>query len=226
MRCKECCFDCDDRCLMEVPDGEELQVRRVPNGSWLVFWCGVALFFGLMWKSASCLNVAMSNTDEFSRLPIEPPVVEETVVLDVKVLNYIDRFSKTAKAEQDKYGIPVSIKLAQGILESNSGLSTLSSRYNNHFGIKCTSKKCPKGHCVNFSDDHHKDFFRSYPTAWEGWRDHSVKVSSAERYSHLFENNDYKAWARGLQKAGYATDKKYADKLIRIIETYKLYEYD
>lgn len=140
---------------------------------------------------------------------------------------YVKRFSAVAKAEMKKYGIPASITLAQGLLESDAGGSRLSNANNNHFGIKCFSKHCKKGHCANFSDDTHKDFFRKYDTSWASFRAHS-KLLQGKRYKKLKQlgTKNYRAWARGLQKAGYATDKRYADKLILIIEKMKLYEYD
>lgn len=136
---------------------------------------------------------------------------------------YIKRFAKVAIAEQKKFGIPASIKLAQGLLESNAGKSRLCTMYNNHFGIKCYSKTCKKGHCSNYSDDSHKDFFRTYETAWESWRHHS-QFLQGDRYKHLqaLGTDDYKGWAKGLKKAGYATDKNYDKKLIDIIELYGL----
>jgi len=139
---------------------------------------------------------------------------------------YIKRYGKVAKAEMDKYGIPASIKMAQALIESRAGESTLARKNNNHFGIKCFSKQCKKGHCSNFNDDHHKDFFRKFDSAWESWRLHS-KVLQGKRYQGLKKyGTDYKKWATGLRKAGYATDKKYDKKLISIIKRYKLYELD
>ena len=140
---------------------------------------------------------------------------------------YIQRFKKVALAEADKYGIPASITLAQGLLESNVGESRLATRNNNHFGIKCFSRSCRKGHCSNFTDDSHKDFFRKYNSAWESYRAHS-KMLNGKRYQHLqqLKKTDYKAWARGLKKAGYATDKRYADKLINLIEELDLHQFD
>ena len=127
----------------------------------------------------------------------------------------------------NKYGIPASITLAQGLLESNVGESRLSTRNNNHFGMKCFSKSCGKGHCSNFTDDSHKDFFRKYGSAWESYRAHS-KMLGGKRYRSLKKlgKKDYKNWAKGLKKAGYATDKRYAEKLINLIETLELYQYD
>lgn len=144
-----------------------------------------------------------------------------------KQLKYVKRFAKVAQSEMEKFGIPASIILAQGLLETNAGYSPLAAKMNNHFGIKCFSKKCTKGHCANFSDDSHKDFFRIYSTAWESFRAHSQLLKS-KRYEGLYQfpKNDYKQWAKGLKKAGYATDKRYPEKLINLIETLKLYEYD
>lgn len=144
-----------------------------------------------------------------------------------KQLAYVKRFSKVAQTEMEKFGIPASITLAQGLLESNVGVSRLATRNNNHFGIKCFSKKCRKGHCSNFTDDSHKDFFRKYRSAWESYRAHS-KLLTAKRYSKLYKlkETDYKGWATGLKKAGYATDPKYAEKIIALIEDLNLNQYD
>ncbi len=142
-------------------------------------------------------------------------------------LNYIRRFSNVAVAEMNKFGIPASITLAQALLESDAGGSQLAQKNDNHFGIKCFERNCKKGHCANFSDDTHKDFFRKYNNAWESFRAHSHLLKS-KRYQHLhlLGTKNYKKWAHGLQKAGYATDQKYADKLINIIEKMELYRYD
>lgn len=143
-------------------------------------------------------------------------------------VEYIQRFAGLAQEEMRLYSIPASITLAQGILESSLGTSKLAQNHNNHFGIKCHKKSCPKGHCANFADDSHKDFFRSFATAWESYRAHSVLLVERKWYEALFQlpPNDYKAWARGLQSAGYATDPGYADKLIRLIESLELHRYD
>ncbi|MEZ5055857.1 MAG: glucosaminidase domain-containing protein [Saprospiraceae bacterium] len=141
---------------------------------------------------------------------------------DKKAKAYIRRFSKVAISEMHKFGIPASIKMAQGLLESAKGESPLSTNNNNHFGIKCFLKDCKAGHCSNYGDDSHKDFFRKYKSAWESWRAHSEMIAGG-RYASLLENkNDYKAWAKGLKSLGYATDKEYAQKLIQTIEKYHL----
>jgi hypothetical protein len=145
-----------------------------------------------------------------------------------KQLAYVHRFATVAQEEMKRFGIPASITLAQGLLETNAGESPLATRNNNHFGIKCFSRTCEKGHCSNFEDDTHKDFFRNYDSAWESYRAHSLFLKDGERYQPLFDygRTNYAAWAKGLSKAGYATDKDYAKKLIRLIEGLGLQEYD
>ena len=158
------------------------------------------------------------------RLKVDAKVV---ALKNKKCLNYIKQFAPIAQEEMKAFGIPASITLAQGLLESNVGDSRLAKRNNNHFGIKCFSKNCKKGHCSNYTDDSHKDFFRVYPSAWESYREHS-KFLQKPRYKHLKKlgSKDYKNWAHGLRKAGYATDKKYAFKLIKIIEALNLNRFD
>lgn len=144
-----------------------------------------------------------------------------------KQLAYVERYAQVAQTEMEKYKIPASITLAQGLLESNVGESRLATKNNNHFGIKCFSRKCKKGHCSNFTDDSHKDFFRKYKSAWESFRAHSMLLG-ADRYKPLYElkKTDYKGWAKGLKKAGYATDPSYAEKIIELIDDLGLHEYD
>lgn len=141
--------------------------------------------------------------------------------------DYVEQFAPVAISEMNKYDIPASITLAQALLESDAGGSRLARKNQNHFGIKCFSKTCKRGHCSNFSDDTHKDFFRKYESTWESYRAHSEFLQN-KRYKKLFkyEIDDYKSWANGLRSCGYATDKRYAKKLITIIENMKLYEYD
>lgn len=138
---------------------------------------------------------------------------------------YLQKYGPIARVEQEKYGIPISITLAQGLLESNAGDSRLAKESNNHFGIKCRSK-CKGCTCRNYHDDDFYDMFRVFNSVTESYREHSILLST-KRYKHLKElGNDYKQWAHGLKKAGYATDKKYAEKLIKIIEALDLYQYD
>lgn len=133
---------------------------------------------------------------------------------------YIRRFGPVAIAEMKAYGVPASITLAQGLLESKAGQSRLATQNNNHFGIKCFSKTCKRGHCTNFPDDTHKDFFVRYPSAWASFRAHS-KLLSGGRYRSLI-GQDYTGWARGLDRLGYATANHYDQQLIRLIRLYGL----
>ncbi len=183
-------------------------------------------------KLVSTSSNSAGQTSSFSALPIvaAKPVKKRSAEELAKLKRqqgYVDRFASVAVSEMKKYGIPASITLAQGVVETNSGASTLASKHNNHFGIKCFSKKCKKGHCTNFSDDSHKDFFIRFESAWASYRAHS-KFLSGKRYKdlHKLDRKDYKGWAKGLKLAGYATDPSYADKLIKTIEDLELYKYD
>jgi flagellum-specific peptidoglycan hydrolase FlgJ len=163
----------------------------------------------------------------FSTIESNPyaPISAKTLQ-DKKALAFIDKYKETAIAEMKKFGIPASIKMAQALIESRAGESYLAVNNNNFFGMKCFSKKCKKGHCTNATDDHHKDFFRNYKSVQESWRSHSSLISQG-RYAKLAQyGKDYKKWATGLKKAGYATDKNYAKKLINTIEKYRLYQLD
>lgn len=139
---------------------------------------------------------------------------------------YIDTYSQIAMEEMLQYGIPASITLAQGILESGAGRGELTRRANNHFGIKCHSSWT--GERVYHDDDEKGECFRKYKDAKYSFRDHSLFLAERSRYQNLFKlrKNDYKGWARGLKAAGYATDPRYPDKLIRIIEKNNLTRFD
>jgi len=147
--------------------------------------------------------------------------------LNNKCKAYARRFAPVAMAEMGRYGVPASITVAQAILHSNAGDDALSLKSNNHFGIQCFSKECPKGHCSHHGTEVHKSFYRNFNTAWESFRAHSL-LMTGKKYQHLLnlEKTDYQAWAKGLQKAGYSKDSQYAAKLIRIIETMRLAELD
>ena len=138
---------------------------------------------------------------------------------------YIDRYSSLAIEHQDEFGIPASITLAQGLLESAAGRSTLATKANNHFGIKCHKEW--KGKSVKRNDDAPNECFRKYNTVEESFRDHSLFLRRS-RYQKLFnlDVTDYQNWAKGLRECGYATDPNYAARLITIIERYSLYTYD
>lgn len=139
---------------------------------------------------------------------------------------YIENHKDLAISHMKKYKIPASITLAQGLLESGAGMSRLATKANNHFGIKC--HKDWTGDSMPFTDDAPNECFRKYKTVEESYTDHSLFLTRRGRYSSLFdlEITDYKGWAKGLQLAGYATDKGYANKLIKLIEDYELYLYD
>ena len=138
---------------------------------------------------------------------------------------YIRKYKDLAIEQQHKYKIPASITLAQGLLESGAGQSDLARRSNNHFGIKCHDWK---GKRVYHNDDRRGECFRKYNKVEDSYEDHSKFLALRSRYAPLFrlKITDYKGWAKGLQKCGYATDRKYANKLIKVIEDYKLYQYD
>ena len=170
-------------------------------------------------------NIAfVLNPTYAKRNNINPTIVAQKNII---CTDYIKRFSLVAVKEMKKYDIPASITLAQGLLESDAGQSRLAVNNNNHFGIKCFARNCKPGHCSNHSDDSHKDFFRKYNSVWESYRAHSLFLQRS-RYQHLrkIPRSDYKSWAKGLSKAGYATDKKYANKLITLIENMKLHRFD
>ena len=138
---------------------------------------------------------------------------------------YIDQYKDLAIAEMLKYDIPASITLAQGLLESGAGMSELARKGNNHFGIKCHDWG---GATTYHDDDEEQECFRKYRDVYESYEDHSRFLASQPRYRSLFrlKRTDYKGWARGLKKCGYATSPTYANKLIGIIELYKLHKYD
>ena len=139
---------------------------------------------------------------------------------------YIKKYRELAVEEMKKYHIPASITLAQGLLESGAGQSVLARKSNNHFGIKCGSDWY--GKTVSHDDDARGECFRAYKHPKDSYEDHSKFLAGRPRYASLFNLNitDYKGWARGLKKAGYATNPRYADQLIGIIELYELYKYD
>lgn len=139
---------------------------------------------------------------------------------------YIEKYKDIAVREMIEHGIPASITLAQGILESDAGNSALAVYANNHFGIKCHAEW--KGDTYIQDDDARNECFRKYREAEASFEDHSLFLKTRGRYAFLFElrKTDYKGWAEGLKEAGYATDKSYATRLIKLIEDYKLYQYD
>ena len=168
--------------------------------------------------------------------PIDLPSVNETRFtrklarknpkLNKKTLSYIRKYAAVAVKEMHEYKIPASITLAQGILESGNGKSVLALKSNNHFGIKCHRQWT--GERVYHDDDEKGECFRKYQYPETSYNDHSLFLTQRSRYAFLFDYNikNYKKWAYGLRKAGYATDRKYPSKLLKIIKEYQLYKFD
>jgi len=170
--------------------------------------------FGLN-KIVDCQTV---DNDTIKKLRIEE---------DIKsAVAYINKYKYIAISEMLLHGIPASIKIAQGLVETDNGRSELCKNTNNHFGIKC--HKGWNGETYHYNDDKPQECFRKYNNPYESYRDHSLFLRSRPWYSFLFTLNryDYKGWAYGLKRAGYATNPKYAEVLIQKIEMFKLYEYD
>jgi LysM repeat protein len=149
-----------------------------------------------------------------------------TPALSAAAQLYVENFKDEAVKEMQLYNIPASITLAQGMLESGFGTSDLAKYANNHFGIKCHDEWSGPTYIQN--DDEKNECFRKYPTVLDSYTDHSLFLKSRARYSELFELNhtDYRGWAKGLKEAGYATEPKYAERLLELIETYELYKFD
>lgn len=198
----------------------------------------VLLIGGLAAGCGGTKKASSSNKRKSSRVVKSPRTESDTKAIEDPTLDngvnpmprtgvegYIDTYAAVAKEEMLQYGIPASITIAQGILESGAGKGELVQKANNHFGIKCHNWK---GQKVYHDDDAQGECFRKYSLAKFSYRDHSLFLTGRKRYTDLFKlpKDDYKGWAKGLRKAGYATDKKYPDKLISIIERYELYKYD
>lgn len=147
-------------------------------------------------------------------------------VTTAMVLAYIEKYKGVAKDNMTRTGIPASITLGQAILESGAGTGPLSVQANNHFGIKCHDEWT--GPSIKYTDDEENECFRKYEDPSESFKDHSYFLTSRPRYAELFDfqKDDYKSWAYGLKAAGYATDSKYPDKLIGLIEKYQLGRFD
>ena len=204
----------------------------------IILMAGIAIFSvscGSSKKVASRTKTTTSKSTRVKKISREVSQIKEakektkkplaTIPYKNKVQNYIYEYASIAKHEMEAYGIPASITLAQGILESGAGYGELTGKANNHFGIKCHDWT---GERVYHDDDRSQECFRKYDKASQSFRDHSLFLKNRKRYAKLFtyKINDYKSWAYGLRAAGYATDKKYPVKLITIIEKYQLYEYD
>src|SRR5574344_572697 len=161
----------------------------------------------------------------FAVLLLQSTVVVFAQKKNKSYLDYINQYSRLAVYQMKTHGVPASITLAQGLLESGAGTSSLTQKSNNHFGIKCGPGWT--GRTTYFTDDAPNECFRVYQDAKDSYEDHSLFLQKP-RYANLFnlDITDYRGWARGLKAAGYATDPSYANRLIAIIEQYQLYKYD
>ena len=177
-------------------------------------------------SSKSTINTPESLKTPSMKTEIKSLETNKKLTVSQRVDYYVATYSKVAQQEMKSYKIPASITLAQGILESGMGDSRLATKANNHFGIKCHKEW--RGKRIYHDDDEKGECFRVYNDPRKSYRDHSLFLTSRPRYDFLFDlkKNDYKAWAKGLKKAGYATDPKYPDKLISLIELYRLDRYD
>lgn len=177
-----------------------------------------------VYKPNTGINDTKFNKSELYPLPADPGYFKKFPI--ASTIEYINEFSKIAQYEMRAFGIPASITLAQGILESGSGKGELTQKTNNHFGIKCHTGW--QGEFDFHDDDAKGECFRKYNHPMFSFRDHSIFLASRSRYRFLFNyrRDDYKKWAFGLRQAGYATDKKYPQKLIALIERFNLDEFD
>lgn len=193
----------------------------------------ILLTFFLLASCGTKRKVVTSNkrvvVEQEEKMP-EIPQLEQIQRVEKTTSNhteaYIYKFAPIAVKKMHEHNIPASITLAQGILESGSGRSPLAIRSNNHFGIKC--HKGWEGHSVTHDDDEKGECFRKYKYPETSYEDHSQFLLTRSRYASLFrlKHTDYKGWAYGLKRAGYATDKRYPQKLIALINKYNLMEYD
>lgn len=175
------------------------------------------------------VEIEIPNVEKTPQIETQTEVLQATSNVKVTsemVLSYIEKYKPIAKNNMQQFGVPASIILAQALLESGSGTGGLCLMANNHFGIKC--KDDWKGPSIRYDDDAPQECFRKYTDPRDSFKDHSIFLKSRPWYAKLFKLNikDYKAWANGLKKAGYATDPKYPQKLIGLIEKYKLYNID
>ncbi|MGK0457535.1 MAG: flagellum-specific peptidoglycan hydrolase FlgJ [Polaribacter sp.] len=202
----------------------------------IIFSCLFLLILSSCGAKKKVVNTKNSGVVIIETAPIDLPSVNEVKLikkltkknsrLNKQTLSYIRKYASIAVKEMHEYKIPASITLAQGILESGKGRSELALKSNNHFGIKCHREWT--GERVYHDDDEKGECFRKYQYPETSYKDHSLFLTQRSRYAFLFDYNirNYKKWAYGLRKAGYATDKKYPSKLLKIIKEYQLYEFD
>ncbi|HLQ99165.1 MAG TPA: glucosaminidase domain-containing protein [Sphingobacterium sp.] len=182
----------------------------------IVFWVLITILASCTSKRRAVLQNPKAD---------QPAATYPSSNVPLKSNEYISRYKDIAIREMEMYGIPASIKLAQALLESGNGTSYLAQRGNNHFGIKCGGDW--KGRTVSRNDDRPNECFRAYDNPEQSFRDHS-NFLLRKRYEKLFnlDKNDYRSWAYGLKSAGYATNPRYPELLISMIERYELYKYD
>ena len=174
---------------------------------------------------SSCNSLKVASTKPPVTKPAEKVVTDNHLVNKYSAEAYIDRYKAIAISEMNRSGIPASITLAQGLLESGNGNSSLARQANNHFGIKCNTDW--RGPTILKDDDQINDCFRVYNNPDESFKDHT-EFLKRKRYAFLFEldKNDYRSWAQGLKQAGYATNPRYPELLISLVERYSLDQYD
>jgi len=192
----------------------------------LYFFTGILLLLSSCGGSKKTVEKSTKKTSKSH--PKKVVVKQDTDKnLDFSTLKYIAKYADIAKKEMKDYGVPASITMAQGILESQSGKSRLAVEANNHFGIKCHGNDW-RGEKILHDDNKARECFRKYDNPEASFKDHSKFLANRKRYAFLFRlpKTDYEAWARGLKKAGYATDPTYPDKLIYIINKYNLSKFD
>ncbi len=192
----------------------------------LLFLSFIVLFLNSCGGSKKTITETSGKNVDKSITKSEIPAPQADQNLDFATLRYIAKYAPIAKKEMKEYGVPASITMAQGILESQSGKSRLAVEGKNHFGIKC--HKDWNGEKILHDDNTAQECFRKYKNPEESFKDHSRFLANRKRYAFLFRlpKTDYEAWARGLKKAGYATDPSYPDKLIYIINKYNLSKMD
>ena len=184
------------------------------------------LLVGCHAKKSVIVTKKDSRYDSSSYSKRTAPSSSKKMSTNTAVYDYIANYKEVAMNNMKNYGIPASIILAQGILESGAGRGSLAINANNHFGIKCHNDWT--GESVRQDDDTEQECFRKYNDPAESFKDHAVFLSGRNRYASLFDlpKGDYEAWARGLRAAGYATDPRYPEKLISYIERYNLQQFD
>jgi hypothetical protein len=202
----------------------------------IIFSCLFLLILSSCGSKKKVVNTKNSGVVILEAPPVDLPTINELKLikkltknnpgLNKQTLSYIRKYAAIAVQEMHEYKIPASITLAQGILESGKGRSELALKSNNHFGIKCHRKWT--GERVYHDDDEKGECFRKYQYPETSYNDHSLFLTQRSRYAFLFDYNikNYKKWAYGLRKAGYATDRKYPSKLLKIIKEYQLYKFD